>query len=163
MKITKRQLRQIIKEEKAKILRESFADAVNQGRAQSRAREEAEFGGVSPAINSLLQKFESQFEMQINAALGSEDRRWWQNEDVIRAVVKMLDDLKATMADYGRVDESINEADMTNDSRVQELIKKAEFEKSRGRLFQGDIDAIKDMARGGYSASEIRRHKRLKF
>lgn len=57
----------------------------------------------------------------------------------------------------------INEADMTNDPRVQELIKKAEFEKSRGRLFQGDIDAIKDMARNGYSAAEIKRRKRLRF
>ena len=143
MKITKRQLRRIIREEKAKL------------------QEQA--SGVSPAINSLLQKFESQFEMELNAALGREDVRWWQNDDVILAVADMLDNLKTTMAAYGRVDESLNEADMTNDPRVQELIKKAEFEKSRGRLFQGDIDAIKDMARGGYSASEIRRTKRLRF
>ena len=101
--------------------------------------------------------------MELNAALGREDVRWWQNDDVILAVADMLDNLKTTMAAYGRVDESLNEADMTNDPRVQELIKKAEFEKSRGRLFQGDIDAIKDMARGGYSASEIRRTKRLRF
>jgi hypothetical protein len=163
MKITKRQLRQIIKEEKAKVLRESFADAVNQGRAQSRAREEAEFGGVSPAINSLLQKFESQFEMQINAALGSEDRRWWQNDDVILAVTDMLDDLKATMAAYGQVNEAINEADMTNDSRVQELIKTAEMMLAKGKLLQGDVDEIKRMARNGYSASQIRRRKYLRF
>ena len=57
----------------------------------------------------------------------------------------------------------INEADKTNDPAVQELIKKAEFEKSRGRLFQGDIDAIKQMARDGYSAREIKRIKRLRF
>ena len=57
----------------------------------------------------------------------------------------------------------INEADMTNDPRVQELIKKAEFEVSRGRLFPGDVKAIKDMARGGYSAAEIKRIKRLRF
>ena len=143
MKITKRQLRRIIREEKAKL------------------QEQA--SGVSPAINSLLQKFEGQFEMEMNGALQREDMRWWQNDDVILAVADMLDNLKTTMASYGRVDESLNESDMTNDSRVQELIKKAEAEKSRGRLFQGDIDAIKDMARGGYSASEIRRHKRLKF
>ena len=57
----------------------------------------------------------------------------------------------------------INEADMTNDPRVQELIKKAEFEVSRGRLFPGDVEAIKDMARNGYNASEIKRIKRLRF
>ena len=53
MKITKRQLRRIIKEERAKILRESFADAVNQGRAQSRAREEAEFGSFEDRVRDL--------------------------------------------------------------------------------------------------------------
>ena len=143
MKVTKRQLRRIIKEERAKL------------------QEQA--SGVSPAINSLLQKFENKFEMEMNAALQREDMLWWQNDDVILAVADMLDNLKNTMAVYGRVDESLNEADRTNDPAVQELIKKAEFEKSRGRLFQGDIDAIKDMARGGYSASEIRRHKRLRF
>ena len=44
MKITKRQLRRIIKEE---LLRESYADAVSQGAAQSRAREKAEFDTAS--------------------------------------------------------------------------------------------------------------------
>ena len=57
----------------------------------------------------------------------------------------------------------ISEADRTDDPAVQDLLKKAEFEKSKGRLFQGDIDAIKDMARNGYSAAEIKRHKRLRF
>ena len=57
----------------------------------------------------------------------------------------------------------INEADKTNDPAVQDLLKKAEFEKSKGRLFQGDIDAIKDMARNGYGAAEIKRVKRLRF
>ena len=105
MKITRKQLRRIIKEERAKL------------------QEQA--SGVSPAINSLLQKFESQFEMEMNAALQREDMMWWQNDDVILAVADMLDNLKTTMAAYGRVDESLNEADMTNDPRVQELIKKA--------------------------------------
>ena len=57
----------------------------------------------------------------------------------------------------------LNEVDRTDDPAVQDLLKKAEFEKSKGRLFQGDIDAIKDMARSGYSASEIKRVKRLRF
>ena len=56
MRITKKQIRQIIKE--------SFADAVNQGRAQSRAREKAEFGPNADrtlgiyASTSLLGRFE---------------------------------------------------------------------------------------------------------
>ena len=143
MRITKRQLRRIIREEKAKL------------------QEQA--SGVSPAMNSLLQDLERNLEMEMNSRLQREDMMWWQNDDVILAVADMLDNLKATMAAYGRVDESLNEADKTNDPDVQELIKKAEFEKSRGRLFQGDIDAIKDMARSGYSAREIKRVKRLRF
>ena len=85
MKITKRQLRRIIREEKAKL------------------QEQA--SGVSPAINSLLQKLENQFEMEMNAALQREDMMWWQNDDVILAIADMLDNLKTTMAVYGRVDE----------------------------------------------------------
>jgi len=61
------------------------------------------------------------------------------------------------------IKEAINEADMTNDPQVQELIKKAEFEVSKGRLFPGDVKAIKDMALSGYSAAEIKRRKRLRF
>ena len=143
MKITKKQLRRIIREEKAKL------------------QEQA--SGVSPAMNSLLQDLERNLEMEMNSRLQREDMMWWQNDDVILAVADMLDNLKNTMAAYGRVDESLNEADKTNDPAVQELIKKAEFEKSRGRLFQGDIDAIKQMARDGYSAREIKRVKRLRF
>jgi DUF917 family protein len=67
------------------------------------------------------------------------------------------------MAAYGQVNEAINEADMTNDSRVQELIKTAEMMLAKGKLLQGDVDEIKRMARNGYSASQIRRRKYLRF
>ena len=57
----------------------------------------------------------------------------------------------------------INETDMTNTPPIQELIRQAENEVRMGNLFPEDIDDIKSMARGGYNAFEIRKHKNLRF
>ena len=83
-----------------------------------------------------------------------------QNENRMKVTKRQL---RKIIAEVIEDSPALNEADMTNDPRVQELIKKAEFEVSRGRLFPGDVKAIKDMARGGYSAAEIKRIKRLRF
>ena len=83
MKVTKRQLRQIIKEEKAKLQEQAT--------------------GVSPRLQRGLNDLESMFEREINARMSSEDRRWFQNEDVILAIAEMLDNLKDTMVEYGEM------------------------------------------------------------
>jgi len=57
----------------------------------------------------------------------------------------------------------INETDMINTPPIQELIRQAENEVRLGGLSPEDIDDIKAMARGGYNAFEIRKHKNLKF
>jgi len=57
----------------------------------------------------------------------------------------------------------INETDMINTPPIQELIRQAENEVRMGNLFPEDIDDIKSMARSGYNAFEIRKHKNLRF
>ena len=62
MKITKAQLRRIIKES---LQRESYGDAVRQGAAQSRAREKAEFGGSKDPKGALAAAQEMGYSLKI--------------------------------------------------------------------------------------------------
>ena len=78
MKITKRQLRKIIKEEKQKILNENTSQRT-------------------------LDDLYYQFEKEINARLGSEDRKWYQNPETMESVMAMLDRLKGQMEEYSRM------------------------------------------------------------
>ena len=80
MKITKRQLKKIIKEEKAKILKEN---------PQQTLRE--------------LDQISFQFEEEINARMSVIDRRWYKNPEIMVQIVKMLDELKAQMQEYSRM------------------------------------------------------------
>lgn len=59
--------------------------------------------GVSPAIGRQLNDLSYKFEDEINARMGSEDRNWYKNEDVILAVLEMLDGLKETIQEYGKM------------------------------------------------------------
>ena len=80
MKISKRQLKRIIKEEKAKLLEESPAKTLRE-----------------------LDQISFQFEDEINARMSMIDRRWNKNPEIMEQIVKMLDDLKAQMQEYSRM------------------------------------------------------------
>ena len=84
MKITKRQLKRIIKEEKAKLLKEQS------GMLSSGSRE---------AIDSMQYNFEK----AINSQLSLENRFWYKDADTIQAIMEMLDALKAQMEEYSRM------------------------------------------------------------
>ena len=81
MKVTKAQLRQIIKEEKAKL------------------QERATFGLTSAEKRS-IEDMKYQFEKEINAKMSLENRFWYKEDDVMLAVLEMLEDLKVTIAEY---------------------------------------------------------------
>ena len=98
MKITRRQLRRIIKEEKAKLLRESFADAVSQGRAQSRAREEAEFGPTRDGSEQYLEAL-ANLTYAADKALESLDLASRDIGPLDKALYDKLDDAMTVMED----------------------------------------------------------------
>ena len=81
MKITKEELKQIIKEERAKL------------------QERATFGLTSAEKRS-IEDMKYQFEKEINAKMSLENRFWYKEEDVMLALLEMLDELKATIAEY---------------------------------------------------------------
>ena len=83
MKVTKEQLKEIIKEERAKLLEQA--------------------SGLTGAQRRTIDDLRYQFEDEINSRMGSEDRNWYKNEDVILAVLEMLDGLKETIQEYGKM------------------------------------------------------------
>ena len=84
MKVTKAQLRQIIKEEKAKL------------------QERATFGLTSTEKRS-IDDMKYQFEKEINSKMSLENRFWYKEEDVLLALLEMLDELKETIQEYGKM------------------------------------------------------------
>tara|TARA_Y100001937_G_C6986246_1_gene270033 strand:+ start:194 stop:445 length:252 start_codon:yes stop_codon:yes gene_type:complete len=80
MKVTKEQLKEIIKEERAKLQEQASGLA----------------GGQSRAIDDM----KYQFEKEINAKMSLENRFWYKEDDVMLAVLEMLEDLKAIIAEY---------------------------------------------------------------
>ena len=77
MKITKRQLKRIIREEKEKL--------VNEGQTV----------GLPYKQQDALDQLSYRFSEEINAAMGQHDRNWYENPDVMNAIQAMLDDLKS--------------------------------------------------------------------
>ena len=55
--------------------------------------------GQSRAIGDLAYQFED----EINSRMSSEDRNWYKNDDVLLAVFEMLDGLKETIQEYGKM------------------------------------------------------------
>ena len=84
MKVTKAQLRQIIKEEKAKL------------------QERATFGLTSAEKRS-IDDMKYQFEKEINSKMSLENRFWYKDDDTVLAVMEMLDELKKTIEEYSRM------------------------------------------------------------
>lgn len=82
MKITKKQLRQIIKEERAKLHEQS---------------------SMSHSSREALSSIQYNFEKAINSQLSLENRFWYKDADTIQAVMEMLDALKAQMEEYSRM------------------------------------------------------------
>jgi hypothetical protein len=76
MKITKRQLQRIIKEERAKILEEGM---------DSRP--------VDPQLVSNMDDAFFDFKRNLEGALGAVDRRWWENPAVFELIKEKMDEL----------------------------------------------------------------------
>ena len=83
MKITRRHLRRLVKEEKAKILEEQ--------------------GGMSRMTRQHIDNMQYDFEKAISSKLGLENRFWYKDDDTILAVMEMLDELKKTIEEYSRM------------------------------------------------------------
>ena len=81
MKITKRQLRRIIREEKQRVINEKLAGHRHQ---------------------RLLEDISIMFEKEINARLSQVDGDWYRDPETVQAVSDMLDMLKRQMKSYGR-------------------------------------------------------------
>ena len=82
MKITKRQLKRIIKEEKAKL---------------------QEQDGMSRMTRQHIDNMQYDFEKAISSKLGLENRFWYKDDDTVLAVMEMLDELKKTIEEYSRM------------------------------------------------------------
>jgi hypothetical protein len=78
MKITKKQLRQIIKEEKQKLINEGLPEIQ-----------------ISRAMRSNLDDAFYDFQRNLEAALGIEDSRWYENANVLKLIHEKLDELKS--------------------------------------------------------------------
>lgn len=76
MKITKRQLRRIIKEEKAKLLKEGMGPKP-----------------VDPQLASNMDDALYDFKRNLEGALGAVDRRWWENPAVLELIKEKMDKL----------------------------------------------------------------------
>ena len=83
MKVTKEQLKEIIKEERAKLLEQA--------------------SGLTGAQSRAIDDMKYQFEKEINAKMSLENRFWYKEDDVMLALLEMLEDLKATIAEYGEM------------------------------------------------------------
>ena len=81
MKITKRQLKRIIKEEKTKLIKENAS-------------------GIAYELQDQLDSLQYRLPEEINGLLSQHDRRWWDNPDLIRAVITMLDNIKGEFEGY---------------------------------------------------------------
>ena len=77
MKVTKRQLRQIIKEERAKLQEKNYA--------------------LDRALQDMSFKLEDEINAVASSAAGSQ---WWRDGEALDAVMKMLDNLKETFDKY---------------------------------------------------------------
>ena len=82
MKITRRQLRRIIREEKQKL---------------------QEQDGMSRMTRQHIENMQYDFEKAISSKLGLENRFWYQDDDTVLAVLEMLDELKSQIEEYSRM------------------------------------------------------------
>tara|TARA_B100000212_G_C27347111_1_gene521857 strand:+ start:87 stop:338 length:252 start_codon:yes stop_codon:yes gene_type:complete len=83
MKVTKKQLRRIIKEERTKLQEQASGMT----------------GGQRRAIDDM----KYQFEKEMNAKMSLENRFWYKEDDVLLALLEMLDELKETIQEYGKM------------------------------------------------------------
>ena len=83
MKVTKEQLKEIIKEERAKLLEQA--------------------SGLTGAQSRAIDDMKYQFEKEINAKMSLENRFWYKEDDVMLALLEMLDELKTTIQEYGKM------------------------------------------------------------
>ena len=82
MKITKKQLQRIIREERA-LLQEQ--------------------DGLSREQRENLAQMRYDFEKAINSGLSLSNRFWYKDDDTVLAVLEMLDELKAEIEAYTRM------------------------------------------------------------
>jgi len=76
MKITKRQLKRIIKEEKAKLLKEGMDSKP-----------------VNPRLVSNMDDAFYDFKRNLEGALGAADSKWWENPAVLELIKEKMDEL----------------------------------------------------------------------
>ena len=86
MKISKKQLKRIIKEEKAKIAKESYEVGSN-------------IPGVRKAVQE-IQGLKFMFEDEINSSAARHVRDWYKNETIMREISMMLDELAGQIEKY---------------------------------------------------------------
>ena len=152
MKITKQRLKEIIREElTAEGSREDMMmPAISQADFDAAmATDDEKFTGGSPEerlltlmkAREVLAKMSREELEELSLSLDAETTRWLQH-------------LLANPM-YAPMEEGQDEA--------QDLIRKAEFEKSKGRLHQGDVDRIKDRLAKGERPHSIKRDYRRNF
>ena len=86
MKITKRQLKRIIKEEKAKLIKESFSREA----AINFHRGEMDFGEEDHSLMDLDDH--NRLGMEINKVIGLFTKMGYNQEDVVQAISELLGD-----------------------------------------------------------------------
>ena len=80
MKITKRQLKRIIKEETAKLVEQA--------------------GGIDHRIQATLDDFGYRIPEEIDGGLSVQNRQWREDPAIVQAVIEMLDSMKAELGAY---------------------------------------------------------------
>ena len=83
MKVTKRQLKRIIAEEKTRLLEE---------------RQEPDYRVVMA-----IDRFKYDIQKSLNAKMSIENRIWYDNPENIKAIMEMLDEVKEHFAEFGKM------------------------------------------------------------
>ena len=84
MKITKRQIKKLIREEKAKLIKEQNPSS--------------EFQAIRSAIDSWSYRSEE----ELNGQLSQIDRRWNEDPEVIDAILEALELMKSNIIEWGK-------------------------------------------------------------
>ena len=150
MKITKQRLREMIQEEMDAMRGALRPGAGIEDIPEPELEEPSRKVSGETAMETILAFMKAREEL---AKMAAQDRR---------ALRRTLDPAQAEVFDhilthplYRPIPKHMQRE--ANDPDTQDLIRKAEFEKSKGRLHQGDVDRIKDRLAKGERVHAIKR------
>ena len=97
-KLTKREIKKIIREEKTRLVPPSWEYDYGSNSERQKLVEQA--GGMSYRAQEELASLAYRFGEEINGLMGQYDRNWYENPEFMNAIQSMLDDLKQQFSQF---------------------------------------------------------------